>query len=67
MQIDGAVITEQGVTFAILVVKRHVLRNTIKRNEIRNEARSLFPGMPIILMAQNSRGVILLNAWISSL
>ena len=57
MRIDGAVVKEQGVTFAIIVVKSYVLRNKTKRDNIRKQSRSVFPGMPIILMAQNSKGV----------
>ncbi|MED0687932.1 hypothetical protein [Anoxybacillus ayderensis] len=58
MQFDGALVKEQGVTFAIVVVKRHVLNNSIEREEAR-EAFSLYfpPGIPIILMAQDSRGI----------
>lgn len=58
MQIDGALITEQGVTFAIVVVKSHVLNSDFSANQARNQFSTLFPvGTPIILMAQNSRGV----------
>lgn len=57
MQIDGAVIKEQGVTFAIVVVKPHILNNQTEANNAQDSFRGLFPGMPIILMAQNSRGV----------
>lgn len=56
MTIDGAKITEQGVTFAIAVVKPHVL-NSPDREQIRNSFISIFGNVPIILMAQNSRGV----------
>ena len=57
MTIDGAVVTEQGVTFAIVIVKSHILQSSDSCDEARNSFRSLFPGMPIILMAQNSRGI----------
>ncbi|MDT3416138.1 hypothetical protein QO009_002006 [Brevibacillus aydinogluensis] len=56
MQFDGAVIKEQGVTFAIVIVKPHVL-NSPSREDVRDSFRSVFPGIPIILMAQDSRGV----------
>lgn len=55
MQFDGAVIKEQGVTFAIVIVKPHIL-NSSEREDVRNSFRSVFPGVPIILMAQDSRG-----------
>lgn len=57
MQIDGAVIKEQGVTFAIVVVKPHVIQSTFTANEARQSYAGLFPGMPIILMAQDSKGI----------
>lgn len=56
MKIDGAIIKEQGVTFAIAVVKPYVL-NASNREEIRNSFRSIFGNVPIILAAQDSRGI----------
>lgn len=56
-KIQGAVVKEQGVTFAIVVVKSHVLQ---AQSESQSAARAFmpyFPGMPIILMAQDGRGV----------
>ncbi len=55
MQIEGAIIKEQGQTFAIVVVKSHVL-NSSDRDEVASSFSRYFPGMPIILMAQDSRG-----------
>lgn len=57
MQFDGAVIKEQGVTFAIVVVKNHVLSIQSTREQTRQSFSQHFPGMPIILMAQDSRGI----------
>lgn len=57
MTFDGAVITEQGVTFAIVVVKPHIIQNSFSANKARNSFSVHFPGIPIILMAQNSRGL----------
>lgn len=54
--IDGALITEQGITFAIAVVKPFVL-NSSTREEVRNSYRTVFGNVPIILMAQDSRGI----------
>lgn len=56
MEITGAVIREQGVTFAVVVVKPHVVGNS-------TEAQSAIAGltptfrMPVVLMSQDSRGV----------
>jgi hypothetical protein len=56
MQFEGAVLREQGVTFAIVVVKRHVVDN---RTEAQSAIRSfspVFSGLPVVLMAQDSSG-----------
>lgn len=55
MTFEGAVIKEQGVTFAVVIVKPHVLNSTDREN-VRNSFAPVFPGVPIILMAQDSRG-----------
>ena len=56
MQFEGAVIKEQGVTFAIVIVKSFVLDSTSQIANSRAGFSSVFPGMPIILMAQDGRG-----------
>jgi hypothetical protein len=56
MQIQGSVIKEQGVTFAIVVVKRYVVDSSHESNETIGAFSRYFPGMPVILMAQNSSG-----------
>lgn len=56
MKFDGAVIKEQGITFAIVVVKPFVFNSTTSRENTRDRFSSIFPGMPIILMAQDVRG-----------
>lgn len=57
MQIQGAVIREQGVTFAIVIVKKHVVDNSIEASEAIGTFQPLFPELPVVLMAQDSRGV----------
>ena len=57
MKIQGAVVKEQGVTFAIVIVKNHVLDSKTEANDAIISFGPLFPGVPIILMAQNTRGV----------
>ncbi len=57
MQLEGAVIREQGQTFAIVVVKPHILNNSAECDDARRNFRNIFPGMPIVLMAQDSRGL----------
>ncbi len=57
MQFQGAVIKEQGVTFAVVVVKRHVISNKFDAERMIRSFQPLFPGIPIVLMGQDSRGV----------
>lgn len=56
MEFDGAKIKEQGVTFAIVVVKPHILTSPSKE-KVRASFIPFFGNIPIILMAQNSRGI----------
>ena len=57
MKIHGAVIIEQGVTFAIIAVKPSVTRYTTRLVQARQELSQFFPNMPIILMSQDNNGV----------
>lgn len=57
MKFQGAVIKEQGVTFAIVIVKKHIVDNRLKADRTIRSLQPIFPGLPIVLMAQNSRGV----------
>jgi hypothetical protein len=57
MKIEGAVIKEQGVTFAIVVVKQYVIQSRTESEEAARGFAFYFPGIPIILMAQDSRGI----------
>ena len=56
MQFEGAVIREQGVTFALVVVKQHVLSNSQQANEAIRSFGSVFPQMPVVLVAQDPSG-----------
>ncbi len=55
-RLQGAVIKEQGVTFAITVVKNHILHSPIQCQQTAQSLQPMFPGMPIVLMGQDSRG-----------
>ena len=55
-QFEGAVIREQGVTFAIVVVRQSVLQSTSEANRAIQSFQPAFPGMPVVLMAQDGRG-----------
>ena len=56
MTIEGAVIIEKGVTFAVIHVDPSVTRYTIKSTQIRRALMRFFPGMPIILMSLANDG-----------
>jgi len=56
MTFDGALITEQGIKFAIAIVKPSVL-DSPNRESTRNSFKPIFGNVPIILMAQNSGGI----------
>ena len=56
MRFQGSVIREQGVTFGIVVVKPHILNSPSERDEMQVFGRRTFGPMPIVLMAQDSRG-----------
>jgi hypothetical protein len=57
MQIEGAVIREQGITFAVVIVKSHVVQNSFEANRAIAAFSPVFPGLPVVLMGQNHRGV----------
>ena len=57
MRIQGAVIKEQGVTFAVVIVKQHVLNNSFEAGRTIRAFQPAFPGLPVVLMAQDHRGV----------
>lgn len=55
MRVQGAVIKEQGQTFAIVVVKRHVVQNRTEASRAITTFGPVF-GVPVVLMAQDARG-----------
>jgi hypothetical protein len=57
MKLTAAVVKEQGVTFAVVVVKRHVLDSPTQRSDAQRSFAPLFPGAPVVLMVQDHRGV----------
>lgn len=57
MKFQGALIKEQGVTFGIIIVKPHVLQNSNEAESMRIFGIRAFGNIPIVLMAQNSRGI----------
>ncbi len=56
MTFEGAVIREQGVTFAVVVVQRHVIDSTSEAGRAIVAFQPFFPGLPVVLMAQDAWG-----------
>ncbi|MGD0535269.1 MAG: hypothetical protein ABR999_07505 [Methanoregula sp.] len=57
MKFQGSVIREQGVTFAIVIVKKHIIDNRSEAEDAIKTFMPVFPSLPIVLMAQDSQGV----------
>ena len=57
MTFQGAVIKEQGVTFALVIVKKRVVDNKFEADRAILSFQTVFPRIPVVLMAQDSRGV----------
>lgn len=56
MRIEAALIREQGVNFAVVVVRRSVLDSSNQREDTIAQFSRVFDGVPIVLMAQDGRG-----------
>lgn len=56
MTFEGSVITEQNVTFGIIIVKPYVLNDVSAKQQMELFGKRAFGNIPIILMAQNSVG-----------
>ena len=54
---QGAVIKEQGQTFAVVIVKKHIIENKTEAKNVIQSMQQFFPRLPIVLMAQDHRGV----------
>lgn len=56
MKLQAAIINEQGVDFAVVLVRRHLLNDRSQANRTAASFGSVFPGLPIILMGQDHDG-----------
>ena len=56
MAFQGAVIREQGVTFAVVIVKKHVIDSSAEAGRAIAAFQPVFPGLPVVLMAQDYQG-----------
>jgi hypothetical protein len=56
MKVQGAVIKEQGVTFAIVIVKPSAMNTSSDSDRTRAGVQPLFPGLSIVLASQDGNG-----------
>jgi hypothetical protein len=56
MTFEGALIREQGVNFAVVIVKQHVLASSTTAENAIRAFTPAFGGVPVVLMAQDGRG-----------
>ncbi|MDP4126436.1 MAG: hypothetical protein Q8912_05800 [Bacillota bacterium] len=56
-QFEGAVITEQGKTVAVVSVQRAVFHDSFNASLIIKSMLPIFKGMPVVLMTVDNQGV----------
>jgi hypothetical protein len=56
MTIEAALVKEQGVTFAVVPVKPHILDSPAARDQTIGGLQPLWPAAEIVLMAQDGQG-----------
>lgn len=56
MKIQGAIIKEQGATFAVVIVKQSAMQTATASEKTREAYRGCFPGLPIVLASQDPHG-----------
>lgn len=56
MNMTAAVVREQGVTFAVVLVKPSAMQ-TYNRDATQTSFARYFPGKPVVLCSQDGRGV----------
>ena len=57
MTFEGAVVREQGVTFALVVVKHQIVQNRSEAQNAISAFQPYFPGNPVVLVGQDARGL----------
>lgn len=55
-ELTGAVIIEQGITFAVVIVRKEALNDTNFADEIIRSLEPTFGGVPVVLMVQDAQG-----------
>ena len=56
MEFDGALINEQSVSYAVVAVKKGIIEDTVAADKAIGSFRRTFPGLPIVLIAQDLPG-----------
>ena len=56
MKFTGAVINEQGVTFAIVLVKKSAMSSNHTAESTVRSYQPFFPNLPIVLASQDAHG-----------
>ena len=54
--IDAALVREQGVTFAVVVARPHVLNMTTERDRLARQCATITATSLVVLMSQDSNG-----------
>ena len=54
---QGEVLKEQGITFAIVIVKKYVIDNSFESKKAIHFFQGIFQGIPVVIMAQDFQGV----------
>lgn len=57
-QIEGAVITEQDKTLAVVYVQSHVFQNSSDAAKIIKTLLPSFKGLPVVLMTESANGAL---------
>ncbi|HEX8120027.1 MAG TPA: hypothetical protein VF549_02070 [Solirubrobacteraceae bacterium] len=56
VRLDVALVSEQGVRFAVVAVKRHVLDSQSEQQAVVSAVRAHLGRVPVVLMNQDSKG-----------
>ena len=56
MTFEGALVSEQGITFAVVVIKPHIVQSHFEATQAIRSFQPAFPGVPVVLMGQDYRG-----------
>ena len=56
-EFQAAILKVDAVTFVVVVVQKHILDRKIVAGKIRDKLKTMFRGLPILLVAQDSDGI----------